>query len=721
MSSEHPSIVTIKVFSSGTPQVSLVNVMSVINNPDETTLRSVISSEIQAANNPTTPSSQLLAAFDDKKHIASVETSSKTNIKQLLDLPMSILLKQQVGIQDGVINVTVDTPPSPIVNKPPHSSSSSRVIINNKNRTNPFKNSSRQNFPPLEEFFRGSPSPPLEAATTTSSTPSSSRASMRSSLTSKTTTPSSSSPSPSKHHDFSLDMSIAGRAAMAHHRYQIEKYGIDGDDNDKISPLSEERDWDHLMDSSSSPSNKSVALTDINNTLSLSRICESSILSPSIMTDVSGTGDSYFDKSIIEALKTPEKFAGSANNNNNGIAQQQQQQVTLSRGQGNDLDYSDDENSICDDTSTHVTNTTNGSAGVGLNGIFRAAMKMHNNNNGYDKKRDDNGSTVSTNISMRSRGNNSKGRRKSLSVSFALDDESFAIEKHSSAKKAHQHRGIIGCNDEEEDDEFGEFLLSPIGKEENKDVTFCVDSSFIAHQSSPACSRVEGSCDDSSPNVSPSGSVNDEAATTTATTPLQDGGEAFAAATSTTLSLLGPTADTPSPKQQNEGILRSQSLDECFRRKLLFDSPEQKLAVSEIGAFGGMDLTSSAIKNKEKEGLSSMEFTTKLSDSSYPNQYKSLSRNDTHTTVPLEESSFVSQQKSLHDGGGRVFGSDAASRLNRQMEIERRNNRPNSSDDSTVKSTASSKSDYKKGGTHLSGISKWISLSFDMMDKACTS
>lgn len=524
-------------------------------------------------------------------------------------------------------------------------------------------------------------------------------------------------------------MSIAGRAAMTHHRYQIEKYGIDGDDNNdnKISPLSEERDWDHLMDSSSSsPSNKSVALTDINNTLSLSRICESSILSPSIMTDVSGTGDSYFDKSIIEVLKTPEKFTGRGlNNNNNGVARQQQ--VTLSRGQGNDLDYSDDENSICDDTSTHVTNTTSGSAG--LNGIFHAAMKMHNNNNKKLSVRggggDENESTVSTNVSMKSRGSTSKGRRKSLSVSFALDDESFAIEKNSSAKKAHQHVGIIGCNEEEEEDEFGEFLLSPIGKEENKDVTFCVDSSFIAHQSSPACSRVEGACDEMSPNISPSASASDELETTSVTTPLQDGGEAFAAARSTTLSLLGPSTETPSPKQQNGRILRSQSLDEGFRRKLLFDSPEKKLAVSEIGAFGGMDITSFAIKKKEDEdGLSSMAFTTKLSDSS-PGKYKSgeaLSRNDTHTTVPLEDSSFVSQQKSLH-GGGRVFGSDAASRLNRQMEMERRNNsnKPNNSDDSTIKSTASSGSDNRKGGTQLSGISKWISLSLDMMDKACAS
>ena len=138
MTMDHPSIVTIKVYSSGTPQTSLVNVMSVINNPNNTTLRSVISSEIQAANTPTTPSLLSLASFDDKKHIASVETSGKTNIKQLLDLPMSILLKQQVGIQDGVINVTVDTPPSPIV-KPPHPSSrgptTTTTIINNKNRT----------------------------------------------------------------------------------------------------------------------------------------------------------------------------------------------------------------------------------------------------------------------------------------------------------------------------------------------------------------------------------------------------------------------------------------------------------------------------------------------------------------------------------------------------------------------------------------------------------
>ena len=83
--SDLPAVVTIKAFSASSSgrQASIANVMTVINNPDTTTLRAVITSEIKTANP--------LLGFDDSKHIAAVETGEETNIKQLLDLPMSIL------------------------------------------------------------------------------------------------------------------------------------------------------------------------------------------------------------------------------------------------------------------------------------------------------------------------------------------------------------------------------------------------------------------------------------------------------------------------------------------------------------------------------------------------------------------------------------------------------------------------------------------------------
>ena len=669
MSDDHPAVVTIKASSSGR-QASIANVMTVINNPERTTLRTVIASEIQAAN----PS----LGFDETKHIVAVETGEETNIKQLLDLPMSILLKQQVGIQDGVIHVTVDTP-SPIIKKPPPRASSKgyTTVINNKNRTNPFRDSSKEHFPPLEELFRSSTSSPAQTNLSSRSSPMNS-----SSLSSRAS-------STSICHDFSLDMSIAGQAAMAHHRYQIEKYGIDGDkinnnddnDDENISPLSEEKDWDHLMDA-----NESLALTDVNNTLYLSRICESQILSPSNLTDVS---DSYFDKSVIEALKTPEKSG------EGGAIKPPLCGVTLSRG--NDLDYSDDdEHSILGspDASTQVTNTS------GLNGIFRAAMRMHNDlDNKALRTADGNESSVSTNVSMIRKG------RKSLSVSFAMD-ESFAIEHQSSSKKKAQEF------DNEEMDEFGDFLLSPIGKE-NKDVTFHVDSSFIALQPSPSSSCVKNSCLETSacsletPDVSPSNSGE------MVPTPLVSGGHAQ----STTLPMLGP--DTPSPEQNNE-ILRTKSLDECFRRRLEFDSPEQKGTVSEIGAFG-MRASPSA----KDVGLSSRIVRRNSSTSTLDKHCsESLSRDDTHTTTPLEESSFVSHREAqalpLH--GGRVFGSDATSRLNSQTSMKYSINKPNSADrsDRSNASRNSSKSADRKGAG-VSGVSMFFALGFDMIDMACSS
>ncbi|KAL7445937.1 hypothetical protein ACHAXM_011756 [Skeletonema potamos] len=648
---DHPAVVTIKAFSSGT-HASIVNVMTVISKPESTTLRTVIASEIKSAN----PS----LGFDDAKQIAAVETKEETNIKQLLDLPMSILLKQQVGIRDGVIHVTVDTP-SPM--KPPaHASSKRHTVTNNKSRMNPFIDSSRENFPPLEEFFRNEPSE--------THTNSSSRQSMHRSARSFT----------SICNDFSLDMSIAGQAAMAHHRYQIEKYGIDGDklnkNNDEdISPLSEEKDWDRIMDSNFSPCNQSI-------TFSTSRmLCESQILSPSNLTEVS---DSYFDKSVIEALKTPEKHSGG-----NTSIEQPICGVILSRGNDN-LDYSDDENSILGspDASTHVTNTS------GLNGIFRAAMRLHNDLDKNSTRSDENESTVSTNDVFSSR----KGS-KSLSVSFA-GDESFVIEHDSSSTKKIQRN----CDDDEEMDEFGDFLLSPICKE-NKDVTFCVDSSFIAHQSSPCCSCVKNSCLNS-PGVSP-GSSGEMTKTPLARQMLST-------------SLIWP--NNPSPEQKKNAILRSKSMDECFRRKLQFDSPNPKGAVSEIGAFDKENAPPSAKDNE----FSSRIVRRSSSASSLDKQGgERLSRNDTQTTLPLEESSFESQKenRSIPSNGGRLFGSDATSRLNSQTRKTHSINKPNSAGSSTGRSYASENSsksaNRKESGSF--GVLRLIEVSFEMIDKACSS
>ena len=98
-------------------------------------------------------------------------------------------------------------------------------------RTNPFKSQNqRTNFPPLEGFFNGD------------------------------SNHSRSKTCPSDLLNFSVDMSIAGKAELAQHRYHVSKYGLD---NSLLMPSSndsspdgtpfkrKERDeWDRLMDDS---------------------------------------------------------------------------------------------------------------------------------------------------------------------------------------------------------------------------------------------------------------------------------------------------------------------------------------------------------------------------------------------------------------------------------------------------------------------------------------
>ena len=142
--------------------------------------------------------------------------------------------------------------------------------------------------------------------------------------------------------------------------------------------------------------------------------------------------------------------------------------------------------------------------------------------------------------------------------------------------------------------------------------------------------------------------------------------------------------------------------------------------MSEIGAFG-MRASPSA----KDVGLSSRIVRRNSSTSTLDKHCSErLSRDDTHTTTPLEESSFVSHREAqalpLH--GGRVFGADVTSRLNLQTSMKYSINKPNSADrsDRSNASRNSSKSADRKGAG-VSGVSMFFALGFDMIDMACSS
>jgi hypothetical protein len=131
-----------------------------------------------------------------------------------------------------------------------------------------------------------------------------------------------------EHHqvlDLSIDMSIGDMAELAHHHYQVQKYGIDkssqqGEDTEN----SRNDDWDCIMDPENDVSNDSLSSsssTDIPVTKSTnkennsqqrnaSRLSRSSPPPSSIGSSIDcndSSGSSFFDKSIIQSLRTPDK------------------------------------------------------------------------------------------------------------------------------------------------------------------------------------------------------------------------------------------------------------------------------------------------------------------------------------------------------------------------------------------------------------------------------
>lgn len=135
--------------------------------------------------------------------------------------------------------------------------------------------------------------------------------------------------------DLSIDMYIGDMAELAYHHYQVQKYGIDRSSSQQSKDTdnnSRNDDWDCIMDPendvsndiSSSSSSTDIAVTNSskkeNNSQQRneSRLCRSSpspsSTGSSIDCNDSG-GSSFFDKSIIQSLRTPDKIICNFRNN----------------------------------------------------------------------------------------------------------------------------------------------------------------------------------------------------------------------------------------------------------------------------------------------------------------------------------------------------------------------------------------------------------------------
>lgn len=313
-----------------------------------------------------------------------------------------------------------------------------------RKRANPFRSRDRAHFPPLDEFFRGpsagggrggrsSPPPRTDAGNASATSPNASAVS---------------------HNvlNFSADMSIGDRAEMAQHRYLVGKYGVDcvgrraerDDDDDgggspadfqERGPEPEGDDWDRIMDEScANLSFSSAAIAAAprrgddrarSRTPTPDQTCDGggdedddgchSFVGSSYSCSSCLDGSSFFDRSIIASLKTPEKVRCAV-----GEADGKMSGVTL-RGQVHDS--SDSPSSIVDDSYS--------SAGSGFERMFTAALRFHDD---FDDGRS---SLAKEDLSVSMIG--SSGKDKSSSVSFAADT-SFVTSEGRYPSNNHRRR-----------------------------------------------------------------------------------------------------------------------------------------------------------------------------------------------------------------------------------------------------------------------------------------
>ena len=495
--------------------------------------------------------------------------------------------------------------------------------MSNEERANPFRSQNRANFPPLDEFFDSGISSPADDNSFANFSP-------EQSFCSRATTSTAC-------HDFSMDMSIGGRAAMAEHRHHVQKYGIDGaaadrSGGDRSSSLSEEDDWDRLMDDSHS--HVSLSSTAILGSRKLDEINSSRISRQTHSPEDSYCDDassSFFDKSIVRTLMTPERVRTRSQEE-----MQKAMGVTLVRGR-----VHDSSDSLADDSVG--CSTTNGSTCSGMERMFHAALRF---NDDFDVQ-----SSFMREDESFSAGR-SGGKDKSSSVSFAADT-SFATNDSRYGSKRNQRQGRFLENEfneglECEDLEFLSSSASPIHKR-NKDDSYCGDSSFFGSPSSPSFARVnlelnEASSPPSSSFSTPKASPNRECQTT----PLRSGRQVVETdMRATHFSFLGLSPiDSQTGVTTAERHSRSTSLpiqfDESTKKKLFSDEPEYSPLK--------LSITHESIEILPKKYLNKSSTTSTMKSEESYSSYSSSS--------PMTSEGATSIHRS------RTFGSNSNFRLN---------------------------------------------------------
>ena len=328
-------------------------------------------------------------------------------------------------------------------------------------RANPFKSSQNQrtNFPPLEGFFKGDKDGDDDEAVATKPGTTNLGGDSNHSFHSRSKT------CPSDLLNFSVDMSIAGKAELAQHRYLVSKYGIDMPSSNDSSPdgtpfKRRERDeWDRLMDDSnpmdcSMISLSSTAVLDrsavqlgvvakqlssINDNKRNAKVVVGIARTPSpekspdqssdddddTLNDTSNRS-SFFDRSMIQSLITPVKSRYKL------ASVQDQMMVNKQRGQ-----ECYESSSTEDEESPAKSETHNGST-------FEHMILRFNEDfdNDVDKTEDEEGESPSKNTSVVSF---------AADTSFRTGDTSLSLSKKKKRKK--KRRNSLKSNSSSQDKE----------------------------------------------------------------------------------------------------------------------------------------------------------------------------------------------------------------------------------------------------------------------------
>lgn len=446
---------------------------------------------------------------------------------------------------------------------------------------------------------------------------------------------------------------------MAQHRHYVSKHGIDGSEAEeesgspavsvgmsgaeKSSSLSEGDDWDRFMDDSYSlVSFSSTAILAARKSVdegNLSRIGRVLSESPedSYADDASS---SFFDKSVVRVLMTPEKIRTQAVPKPD--AELGTNDVTVQRGR--DHVFSE---SLIDQSADCDTNISSNCSGVG--GMLHAALRFHND---FDLQSSFNPEDESSFAAGKS------SSAKNASVSFAADTSFVTHDsRYGSRRKQQQQQARIMENEIEgrklPNGEFNFLFGSPIRKNNEIDGSFCGDSSFLVSPVvSPAFSRVHSEISKVSSPSSPlvMSPPRKQPSRDRSVTPIRSGRRSRALKTrhSTNLSFIGLSPiDTQiegiPPERSSRSISLPLEFDDNMKKKLFHDEPDHTTMHFAISH----DCVE--VLPKKMCGGSGDDSTVKLEESYYSESSASQSRSEEDIN-PTRHS--------------RKFGTNSASRLN---------------------------------------------------------